>query len=97
MDESNILELENMASQLQPQPQCKIQLLGSYIGRMEDMIIKDPYFVNSIYNKYYIFKYFQLIFICRVKEWAVSTPLTCKFRRAVNASCSNMGINPETY
>lgn len=50
MDEGNILELENMASQLQPQPECKIQLLGCYIDRPEDRIISDPYFVNMKQN-----------------------------------------------
>jgi len=45
MDNSNLLELEHMAAWLVPSPTCKIQLLGSYIGRKEDEIIEDPYFV----------------------------------------------------
>jgi len=45
MDDSNLIELQQMATALNPSPKCKIELLGSYIGRKEDEIIQDPYFV----------------------------------------------------
>ncbi|XP_002031291.2 low molecular weight phosphotyrosine protein phosphatase 1 [Drosophila sechellia] len=48
MDNSNLLELEHMAVCLVPSPTCKIQLLGSYIGRKEDEIIEDPYFSQGM-------------------------------------------------
>lgn len=48
MDNSNLLELEHMAASLSPSPTCKIQLLGSYIGRKEDEIIEDPYFSQGM-------------------------------------------------
>ncbi|XP_017046799.1 low molecular weight phosphotyrosine protein phosphatase 1 [Drosophila ficusphila] len=48
MDNSNMMELQQMASQLNPSPKCKIQLLGSYIGRKEDEIIVDPYFSQGM-------------------------------------------------
>ncbi|KAH8360115.1 hypothetical protein KR093_010857, partial [Drosophila rubida] len=48
MDESNILELQQMAQRLEPQPQCHVMLLGSFISRKEDEIIKDPYFSHGM-------------------------------------------------
>lgn len=45
MDAGNLAELQQMAAQLQPQPKCRILLLGSYLNRKEDEIIQDPYFV----------------------------------------------------
>uniref|UniRef100_A0A6P4DVS9 Low molecular weight phosphotyrosine protein phosphatase 1 n=1 Tax=Drosophila rhopaloa TaxID=1041015 RepID=A0A6P4DVS9_DRORH len=48
MDSSNLLELQQMATRLNPSPKCKIQLLGSYIGRKEDEIIQDPYFSQGM-------------------------------------------------
>lgn len=47
MDDSNMMELQQMASRLKAPPTCKIKLLGSYIGRKEDEIIQDPYFVSE--------------------------------------------------
>ncbi|XP_064550416.1 low molecular weight phosphotyrosine protein phosphatase 1 [Drosophila montana] len=48
MDEGNMAELQEMAAQLQPQPKCRILLLGSYLNRKEDEIIKDPYFSQGM-------------------------------------------------
>ncbi|KAH8295427.1 hypothetical protein KR018_011020, partial [Drosophila ironensis] len=48
MDTSNLMELRQMAAGLQPPPSCKIQLLGTYIGRKEDEIIQDPYFSQGM-------------------------------------------------
>lgn len=48
MDECNLAELQEMAAQLQPQPKCRILLLGSYLNRKEDEIIQDPYFVITL-------------------------------------------------
>lgn len=48
MDNSNLMELQQMAGELQPKPQCRILLLGSYIGRKEDEIIEDPYFSRGM-------------------------------------------------
>ncbi|KAH8382663.1 hypothetical protein KR009_004677 [Drosophila setifemur] len=48
MDNSNMMELQQMAARLEPPPKCKIQLLGSYIGRKEDEIIPDPYFSQGM-------------------------------------------------
>ncbi|KAH8251820.1 hypothetical protein KR038_008998, partial [Drosophila bunnanda] len=48
MDNSNLMELQQMASRLPTSPKCKIQLLGSYIGRKEDEIIQDPYFSQGM-------------------------------------------------
>ncbi|KAH8310542.1 hypothetical protein KR044_001848, partial [Drosophila immigrans] len=48
MDNNNLMELQQMAQRLQPQPQCHIMLLGSYIGRKEDEIIEDPYFSRGM-------------------------------------------------
>ncbi|XP_017001395.2 low molecular weight phosphotyrosine protein phosphatase [Drosophila takahashii] len=48
MDNSNLMELQQMAGRLNPTPYCKIELLGSYIGRKEDEIIQDPYFSQGM-------------------------------------------------
>ncbi|KAH8356472.1 hypothetical protein KR200_011744, partial [Drosophila serrata] len=48
MDNSNLMELQQMASRLATPPKRKIQLLGSYIGRKEDEIIQDPYFSQGM-------------------------------------------------
>ncbi|KAH8407054.1 hypothetical protein KR222_004951, partial [Zaprionus bogoriensis] len=48
MDEGNLLELQQMAIRLQPEPQCEIQLLGSYLERKQDEIIRDPYFSQGM-------------------------------------------------
>ncbi|ALC46796.1 CG31469 [Drosophila busckii] len=48
MDESNLQELECMAARLQPAPACRIELLGSYLGRKQDEIIPDPYFSQGM-------------------------------------------------
>ncbi|KAL7729471.1 hypothetical protein ACLKA6_009030 [Drosophila palustris] len=48
MDNSNLKELQQMADELQPHPECHIELLGSYIGRKEDEIIEDPYFSRGM-------------------------------------------------
>ncbi|KAH8280999.1 hypothetical protein KR054_006491, partial [Drosophila jambulina] len=48
MDTSNLMELQQMAARLEAPPKCKIQLLGSYIGRKEDEIIQDPYFSQEM-------------------------------------------------
>ncbi|EDV90682.1 low molecular weight phosphotyrosine protein phosphatase 1 [Drosophila grimshawi] len=48
MDDSNIQELQQIASRLQPPPTCQIQLLGSYLNRKEDEIIPDPYFSRGM-------------------------------------------------
>ncbi|KAH8313355.1 hypothetical protein KR067_004517, partial [Drosophila pandora] len=56
MDTSNITELQEKANNLEPPPKCKIQLLGSYIGRKEDEIIQDPYFSQGLgaFNTVYL-------------------------------------------
>ncbi|XP_036674632.2 low molecular weight phosphotyrosine protein phosphatase 1 [Drosophila suzukii] len=48
MDNSNLIELQQMANALHPSPKCKIELLGSSIGRKEDEIIQDPYFSQGM-------------------------------------------------
>ncbi|XP_022234483.2 low molecular weight phosphotyrosine protein phosphatase 1 [Drosophila obscura] len=48
MDNSNLSELRQMAASLEPPPQCKIMLLGSFLGRKEDEIIEDPYFTQGM-------------------------------------------------
>ncbi|XP_030370529.1 low molecular weight phosphotyrosine protein phosphatase 1 [Scaptodrosophila lebanonensis] len=48
MDESNMAELQQMANSLNPKPKCQLVLLGSYLGRKEDEIIRDPYFSKGM-------------------------------------------------
>ncbi|BFF92876.1 low molecular weight phosphotyrosine protein phosphatase 1 [Drosophila madeirensis] len=48
MDNINLEELRQMTNRLQPPPQCKIMLLGSFLGRKEDEIIEDPYFTRGM-------------------------------------------------
>ncbi|XP_001358419.3 low molecular weight phosphotyrosine protein phosphatase 1 [Drosophila pseudoobscura] len=48
MDNSNLSELRQLAARLEPRPQCKIMLLGSFLGRKEDEIIPDPYFTQGM-------------------------------------------------
>ncbi|XP_017117562.1 low molecular weight phosphotyrosine protein phosphatase [Drosophila elegans] len=40
MDDSNLMELQHMSAGLSPSPNCKIELLGSYIGRKEDEMLQ---------------------------------------------------------
>ncbi|XP_053947223.1 uncharacterized protein LOC128855962 [Anastrepha ludens] len=48
MDELNLRELETLAKDSSQQRCAKVELLGKYIGRPEDQIIRDPYFTNSM-------------------------------------------------
>uniref|UniRef100_W8BAZ7 Low molecular weight phosphotyrosine protein phosphatase 1 n=1 Tax=Ceratitis capitata TaxID=7213 RepID=W8BAZ7_CERCA len=48
MDEHNMSELQELAGDPSHQRCAKIELLGKYIERKEDQIIRDPYFSISI-------------------------------------------------
>ncbi|KAH8304001.1 hypothetical protein KR018_001984, partial [Drosophila ironensis] len=56
MDTSNMMELQQMTAPLDPKPRCKIQLLGSYIGRKNDEIIQDPYFSHGLGAFYKVYQ-----------------------------------------
>lgn len=47
MDEHNLHELQTLAKDPSQKRCAKIELLGKYIDRSEDQIIRDPYFVSA--------------------------------------------------